>query len=69
MDNNIIEENNDSLNHEVYLMPYNQNLYVSHDNLYLTYTKYFNQQEFLTNLKLELIWNKLSAKQAMAYEA
>lgn len=58
---NINKENNSSLSHEVYLMPYNQNLYVSHDNLYLTYTKYLNQQEFLTNLKLELIWNKLSA--------
>lgn len=56
----ISSEDNNSLNHKVYLMPYNQNLYVSHDNLYLTYTKYLNQQEFLTNLKLEIIWGKLS---------
>lgn len=53
-------ENNNSLSHRVYLMPYNQNLYVSQDNLYLTYTKQLNQQEFLTNLKLEIVWNKLS---------
>ncbi|MCK4635947.1 MAG: beta-propeller domain-containing protein [Candidatus Moranbacteria bacterium] len=58
-DINKTSENN--LNHKVYLMPYNQNLYVSHDNLYLTYTKYFDQNEFLTNLKLEIIWDKLSA--------
>ncbi len=56
-------ENNDSLSHEVYLMPHNQNLYVSQDNLYLTYTKYLNQQDFLTNLKLEIVWNKLSASE------
>lgn len=57
---NINDVDDKNFNHEVFLLPYNQNLYVSQNNLYLTYTKYFDQNEFLVNLSLEVIQDKLT---------
>ncbi|MCK9439097.1 MAG: beta-propeller domain-containing protein [Patescibacteria group bacterium] len=43
-----------------YLLPSGQNLYVSRDNIYLTYTKYLNEHEIETDVLLEIVYPRLS---------
>ncbi|PKM91708.1 hypothetical protein CVU82_00680 [Candidatus Falkowbacteria bacterium HGW-Falkowbacteria-1] len=43
-----------------YLLPAGQNLYVSQNNIYITYTKYLNEYEVETDALLEIIYPRLS---------
>lgn len=43
-----------------YLLPAGQNLYVSQDNIYISYTKYLNEYEVETDALLEIVYPRLS---------
>jgi inhibitor of cysteine peptidase len=47
---------------EHYLMSNSQNLYVSQNNIYITYTKYISEYELEMELMKELLFARLSAK-------
>lgn len=49
-------------NREVYLLAGGENVYVSQKNLYLTYTKYLNEQDLMISKTRELIFSRLSQK-------
>ncbi|MDD4412074.1 MAG: beta-propeller domain-containing protein [Patescibacteria group bacterium] len=57
-----IKDNSTPIKTEVYVMPNAQNLYASEKNLYLTYTKYFNESDLTARLTIDLLKDKLSAK-------
>jgi len=51
---NNLEQN---IKQEVYMMSYGQNIYVSKDNLYITYTKYISEYDLLFDITKEIcIW-------------
>lgn len=50
-----IAENTQPVNNEVYLMDNTQNMYVSPDNIYITYTKYLNEQTLVIEVTKETI--------------
>jgi len=56
-----IQDNNEEINGQVYLMSGGQNLYVSKNNIYITYTEYLNEYELEQIIKKELILSSLSA--------
>ncbi len=45
-----------------YLLPGNQNMYVSQNNIYITYTKYLNEYEIESDILLDLVYPRLSEK-------
>lgn len=51
-----------ALSQDVYLMSANQNMYVSKDNMYITYTKYVSEYQLETEVMKEIIYPRLSAK-------
>ncbi len=55
----VTDSNSEPQNH-FYLLPSGQNLYVSRDNIYLTYTKYLNEYEIETDVLLDLVYPRLS---------
>lgn len=47
---------------DIYLMPANQNMYVSQDNIYITYTKYINEYQLMMEVMKEAVFPRLSVK-------
>lgn len=58
---NIKDESVD-LNSQAYLLSYGQNLFVSQNNIYITYTKYINEWELQMEVTREYIFPMLPAK-------
>lgn len=56
-----IKNNGEAINGQSYLMNYGQNLYVSQNNIYVTYTEYLNEYDLEQLVKKELVVAKLSA--------
>lgn len=57
-----IKDNNEDISGQAYLMNYGQNLYVSKNNIYITYTEYLNEYELEQSVKKELALPKLSSE-------
>ncbi|MBU1684504.1 beta-propeller domain-containing protein [Patescibacteria group bacterium] len=55
-----IKNNTQPIKGDVYLMASNQNMYVSQNNIYITYTKYISEQELATEVMKEIIYPLLS---------
>lgn len=55
-----IKDNNEAINGQVYLLNGTQNIYVSADNIYLTYTKYLDEYSLQQDIKRELVYPRLS---------
>jgi uncharacterized secreted protein with C-terminal beta-propeller domain len=47
---------------EIYVMSGNQNMYVSQNNIYITYTKYINEYQLVMEVMKEMVYPRLSAK-------
>ncbi len=56
-----IKNVSESLSGDVYLLSGNQNMYVSPNNIYITYTEYLNEYEIKRDLIIDLIKSKLSS--------
>lgn len=57
-----LKNQSEAISGQVYLMDGNQNLYVSENNLYLTYTQYVNEYDLEQAVKRELVYSQLSAE-------
>lgn len=57
-----VKDVNSQINGQVYMMSYGQNLYVSQNNLYITYTKYISEYDLTMEVLKEMILPKLPAK-------
>lgn len=55
-----IKSVNEALSGDVYLLSGNQNMYVSPNNIYITYTEYLNEYEIERDLTINLIKSRLS---------
>ncbi len=47
---------------DVYLLSGNQNMYVSQNNIYITYTKYINEYQLMMEVMKEAVYPRLSVK-------
>lgn len=56
-----IKNNGEAISGQDYLMANNQNLYVSANNIYLTYTQYINEYDLEQDLKRRLVYPQLSS--------
>lgn len=56
-----IKNNGEAINGQEYLMEANQNLYVSANNIYLTYTQYLSEYDLEQDVKRQLVYPQLSA--------
>ncbi len=45
---------------QIYLLPSTQNMYVSQNNIYITYTKHLNQSEIMLEVMFDVMYPKLS---------
>lgn len=57
-----IADNSKPIAGDVYLLSANQNMYVSADNIYLTYTKYISEYQLSMEILKELVYPKLKDK-------
>jgi inhibitor of cysteine peptidase len=57
-----IEDENEDINSEAYLLGYSQNLYVSQDNIYITYTKQVSEYQLMMEVFKEFLFPKLPQK-------
>jgi inhibitor of cysteine peptidase len=57
-----IQDESEELTSEVYLLSSSQNIYVSANNIYLTYTKWINEQQLIMEVSRDIVFSKLSAK-------
>lgn len=57
-----IKENAEAIGGQAYLLNSGQNLYVSQNNIYITYTQYLNEYDLEQDVKRELIYPLLSAE-------
>lgn len=57
-----ITDNSQKINNEIYLLAGNQNMYVSQNNIYLTYTKYVSENMLAMEVAKEMLMPKLSKK-------
>lgn len=57
-----IVNNNQKISGEAYLMNSGQNMYVSPENMYITYTKYINEQDIYMESARDIVWSRLSSK-------
>ncbi len=57
-----IKNNSEPINEEIYLLSNNQNMYVSPNNIYLSYTKYISEYDLQMEVLRELIYPQLSEK-------
>lgn len=57
-----IEDDEEAVNSEIYVFSNNQEMYVSLDNIYITYTEHLNQYEVKQELTNEIIYPQLSDK-------
>jgi uncharacterized secreted protein with C-terminal beta-propeller domain len=55
-----VKNNGEPISGQVYLLNNGQNLYVSKDNIYITYTQYLSEYDLEALVKKELIFSKLS---------
>ena len=58
-----LKDNTRPVKRDVYLMPDNQNMYTSAGNFYLTYTKYFDENNFLIQVSKSVLEPYLSAEE------
>lgn len=58
-----IKDENAKIDGEVYLMSQNQNLFVSQQNIYITYTKYVSEYEIQMEVMREIVFPRLGAKE------
>lgn len=58
-----IKNNNQDIKASAYLLPSAQNVYVSKNNIYLTYTRYVSEQELSADTMREILFPKLSSKE------
>lgn len=58
-----LKNQTEAISGQVYLMDGNQNLYVSENNLYLTYTQYVNEYDLEQVVKRELVYPQLSTEE------
>lgn len=56
-----IKNNNEAISGDVYLLSGGQNLYVSSNNIYITYTEYLNEYEIEMDATIDLVKNRMSA--------
>ena len=57
-----IKDNNKKINSDIYLMSNTQNMYVSQNNIYITYTKYISEYQLEMEVMKEIIYPLLSKK-------
>lgn len=57
-----LKDANEAVNGQVYLLDNSQNVYVSNNNIYITYTKYLKEYDLEQTVKKELVQPKLSAE-------
>jgi len=57
-----IENKNEDVSSEAYLLGYSQNLYVSQDNIYITYTKQVSEYQLMMEVFKEFLIPRLSQK-------
>lgn len=57
-----IQDADAEINREVYIMSNNQNMYVSLDNIYITYTRYVSEYELEVEVMKEIVLPRLSQK-------
>ncbi len=57
-----VKKASENINSEVYMLSGNQNMYVSQNNIYITYTKYINEQQLQMEVMREIIYPMLSVK-------
>ncbi len=57
-----VADNNQAINGDVYLMSGNQNMYVSLNNIYITYTKYISEYQLEMEVMKEIVYPRLSQK-------
>lgn len=57
-----IKNSAEQIKGDAYMMDGNQNMYVSQDNIYITYTKYVSEFDLAMEVAKEIIFPKLSAK-------
>lgn len=57
-----VKNNGEAINGDVYLLSGNQNMYVSKNNMYITYTKYISEYQLEMEVMKEIIYPILSAK-------
>jgi len=58
-----VSEATEPVNSQVYLLPSNQAIFASKNNLYLTYTRYLNQEQVMADVMKEVLWPKLDDQQ------
>lgn len=56
-----LQDSNEAINGQVYLLNGTQNIYASNDNIYLTYTKYLDEYGLQQDVKRELVYSRLNA--------
>lgn len=56
-----IKDNSEALGGQIYLLNNGQNLYVSQNNIYITYTQYLSEYDLEQEVRRALIYPKLSA--------
>ena len=57
-----IKDKNEEIDGDVYLMTSNQNMYVSMNNLYITYTRYISEYELEMEVMREIVYPRLKVK-------
>src|SRR3989339_387236 len=58
-----IQDPKEDIQGEAYLLSGNQNMYVSQNNIYLTYTKYINEYQLEMDVVREIVYPRLSDKE------
>lgn len=56
-----IKDNNSQITGDTYLMSYSQNMYVSQNNIYITYTKYVSEYQLAMEVLKEIVFPRLNA--------
>lgn len=56
-----IKDENSEISRDVYIFSSNQNMYVSRNNIYITYTKYISEYELMFEVTLDAVFERLSA--------
>jgi uncharacterized secreted protein with C-terminal beta-propeller domain len=57
-----IKKHNQKVAGDIYLLSGNQNMYVSQNNIYITYTKYISEYQLMMEVMKEIVYPRLSAK-------
>jgi len=57
-----IKDSEEQVKGDVYIMSSSQNMFVSQNNIFLTYTKYINEYDLMMEVMLELVFPNLSKK-------